>query len=246
MAMPDWKPPTHFSPVADERRGRLVQKSFRSEALGKEVSVTVYQPAGYEAGKARYPVAYVHNGKTARDLELPLTLDNLIGSRIEPLIAVLIDEQAPFFGLENYAKMCGVELPAFIDQNFRTITTRESRAHIGWGFGAMAVTQSALSHADTSGKLAAQSPFILSTATIDPFMKNASEFPMQVYIDWGKYDTRSPLEFWDVSAFGKMLTQYFRDHGYEPVGGQFNEGSEAPAWRNRTDDLLQALFPLKK
>jgi hypothetical protein len=246
MAMPNWKPPAHLLPIDKANRGRLIEKSFRSDALGKDVSVAVYLPAEYDNNQLRYPVAYIHDGQTARKLEIPLTLDHLIGTSVQPLIAVLIDERAPFMGLDNYAKMCGVELPQFIDQQFRTVPARDSRAHVGWGFGAMAAVQSALAHAQSNGKLAIQSPFILATSYVEPFMKRQSEFPLQVYIDWGKYDTRSPLEFWDVSQFGRQLTRYFRDHGYQPQGGQFNEGGDVPGWRNRTDDMLRALFPIQR
>lgn len=32
-------------------------------------------------------------------------------------------------------------------------------------------------------------------------------------------------------------------NGYQPLGGEFHEGSDVPAWRNRVDDMFRGLFP---
>jgi Putative esterase len=214
--------------------------------MEKEIRLSVHLPAGYEGTDMRFPVVYVHGGASVRDkLELPLALDNLAGGEMQPLIAVFILEEPPFFGVEKYAELCGREIPEFVDREFRTLATRENRAQVGWGFSGQAIAQTALTHAELNGKLGLTSPFIISPDQLKPFLKPAADFPLDVYIDWGKYDTRAPLESWDVARFGSLLTEAFRANGYEPLGGEFHEGSDVPAWRNRTDDLFRALFPAK-
>lgn len=245
MAMPKWQPPQHFEPVDRSRRGRIESHKLHSAALEKQVDVEVYLPAEYQKEADRFPVVYVHGGKLAQGaLQIPLTLDNLIGRTIEPVIAVFINHDPPFMGWDGYAEMCAQELPAFIDSRYRTVKSRDARAHVAWGYGGLAATYTALSHAANVGKLGLQSPLILQTSYIEPVMKNANEAPIKIYFDWGKYDTRSPLEFWNVAECGRQLDEYFRDRGYRPLGGQANDGSGVPSWRNRTDDMLESLFPV--
>jgi len=36
------------------------------------------------------------------------------------------------------------------------------------------------------------------------------------------------------------------EKGYDWSGGEFSEGWDFSSWRNRTDKILEAFFPLKK
>lgn len=245
FAMPRWQPPTHLDEPDESRRGRIESHTFKSTALDAEVAVDVYLPADYEKTSGRLPVAYIHSGRMARDeLRIPTTLDNLIGRRVEPVIAVFINRDPPFFSFDAYAKMCAEELPAFIDERYRTVRSPDGRAHVAWSFSAGAALHTVLAH-PTAGKLGIQSPFIIQLEPFDPFMKEASERPLTVYFDWGKYDVRSPLECWSASKAGRKLDEYFRDRGYRPVGGEAHDGAGVASWQNRMDDLFEALFPVR-
>lgn len=244
LAMPDWKPPSHLQEVDAAHRGRIASHKIQSAALAAEVAIDVYTPAGYEQSADRFPVAYVHDGNLARGrLQIPTTLDNLIGTRTAPFIAVFIKRQAPFFAADNYARMCAMELPAFVDEHYRTLRSREGRAHVAWGMAGYGAIYTAMKHADRIGKLGVQSPMMVDLKPIHPVMKHADERPLRIYLDWAKYGIRSRLEFWSMPETSRKLAQYFRDHGYQPVGGQANDGSGVPSWQNRTDDLFEALFP---
>jgi predicted alpha/beta superfamily hydrolase len=159
------------------------------------------------------------------------------------LIAVFINHPAPFFGAEAYATMAGKELPAIIDEKYRTIREAAGRAHIGCALSGYATILTALRHSDMTGMLGVQSPWMVEVEAISSMMGHASEAPLTVYIDWCTYDIRSSLEGWSMSDAGRKLDAAFRKNGYAPVGGEAHDGTGAPSYRNRTDDLLVALFP---
>ena len=46
--------------------------------------------------------------------------------------------------------------------------------------------------------------------------------------------------------FGFVAYHNLRAAGYDFVGGEAHDGMGWPSWRNRTDALLEALFPLEE
>ena len=66
---------------------------------------------------------------------------------------------------------------------------------------------------------------------------------MNIYMDWGIYDLRSPMESWSIVDGNVRIFQRFKEKGFTPIGGEANDGSGWPSWRNRTDVLLRTLFP---
>jgi hypothetical protein len=245
FAMPDWRPATHIAPAEASRRGRTERQKFRSEALDAEVEVEVYLPISY--GQDSFPVVYVHDGPLARnELQLINTLDNLVGRRIAPLIAVFIDHQPPLFGApEKYAQMAAKELPAFIDSKYRTIPKPDARAHIAFSMASHAALVTVLAHPDTSRKLAVQSPFMTGASELRGVIGDASRAPLTIYFGWSKYDLRNPLEGWSLVKAAREIDGLFREHGYSPLGGESPDGSDPVGWQNRTDDMLEALFPVR-
>ena len=93
LAMPRFKAPAHLSkPSSDAPRGRLVVEEVESATYGESHRVHVYLPHGYDDSEDRYPVAYYHGGLGAlRRGELQTSLDNLLGRKVTPLIAVFIE-----------------------------------------------------------------------------------------------------------------------------------------------------------
>ena len=71
---------------------------------------------------------------------------------------------------------------------------------------------------------------------------SASEQPLTIYLDWGKYDFRNPHEAWDMGEVNRGIADLLKSKGYAPVGGEVSDGSGWPSWRNRTDRVFAALF----
>ena len=256
LAMPDWKAPTHLTEATASRRGRLEEKELESTVLETEVEgkmvkgtvkLKVYLPHGYDTSGERYPVAYVHGGSDAIERgRLPTALDNLIGKRVAPLVAVFIDYQSRG-PATKYAKMVAEELIPFIDGNYRTKTSAEARANIGMGFGGVLALTCSFARPDLMGKVGCQSTFEFGPLekAFDTLLTTASEKPLSIYLDWGKYDLRSSREAWDQAANNRHFAETLRDKGYTLAGGEANDGTGWSSWQNRTDDLLEALFPAK-
>ncbi len=130
----------------------------------------VYLPPGYEESETNYPVVFCLTGFTGRgkmmlndnafSLSMPDRLDKLIAEKtIKPMIIVMPDCFTRFGGSQyvnssatgNYEDYLTKELVPFVDEKFRTINDRSSRAVMGkssGGYGAMVM---ALRHADIFG-----------------------------------------------------------------------------------------------
>ncbi len=248
VAMPAWKPARHLGEPQPARRGRVEKREMESEHLESKYPVHVYLPAGYDDSDARYPVAFVHGGKAAREKGMYVTsLDNLIGQSVAPVIVVFI-ELRPSATKGKYPQLFANELIPFIDENFRTHASPDTRASIGAGFSASAALLCAFGEPDVVAKVGSQSSFIFDSmrAQLDSSLKSAEKQPLQIYFDWGKYDLRNPHEAWDLADTNRKLDRLLQDKGYETLGGEANDGTGWSSWNNRTDDMFETLFPLKK
>jgi len=247
FSMPDWNKPDHLLPPGSESLGSMDTREFESKQLGITVTLDVYLPANYATNKDRLPVAYVHAGKTALTRgEFKNSLDNLIGETVQPLIAVFIT--APARGKsKQYTTMWAEELVPFIDKTYRTIASKEARAHIGHGFGAFNALLCAFSYPDVATKVANQSTFIFDSMqpAIDALVTTAGEKPLDLFLEWGKYDLRNPHEAWDLAQTNRNLAQSFQEKGYKITGGEVSDGTGWSSWRNRTNVVFETLFPIK-
>ncbi len=205
----------------------------------------LYLPAGYDKGNARHPVVIVHGGPAAQNRgQWPTALDNLIGDTVQPILVAFV-APAPRGKDAEYAKMIGEELVPYLDENYRTVASPESRANVGQGFSAFTALFCTVMNPGVIGKLATQSIFLFDSmwAGVQPMVKSADEVPLEIYLDWGKYDLRNPHEAWNLADSSKQLEAYFKDKGYQPVGIEAHDGTGWSSWSNRTDDLLETLFP---
>ena len=62
------------------------------------------------------------------------------------------------------------------------------------------------------GKLATQSAWLLEFAwgPLEPLIKTQSEQPLDLYLDWGKYDLRNRHEAWDLGEANQRVTEFLR------------------------------------
>jgi hypothetical protein len=77
-------------------------------------------------------------------------------------------------------------------------------------------------------------------------VKAPADQPLDIYMDWGRYDLRSPQESWDVKDLNKNFVKLLKEKGYEPSGGEAPHGTGWSSWGNHTGALFEALFPLEK
>ena len=67
---------------------------------------------------------------------------------------------------------------------------------------------------------------------------------LRIYMDWGKYDLRSPTEGNDLGKSSRSFARLLEAGGYSFTGGVVNDGAGWASWKNRTDRVFQTLFPI--
>ena len=161
--------------VNDVLHGTVTYRWYDSPGNEKIRRLTVYTPPGYEKDNVKYPVLYLLHGvggdETAwtgsgRAAEI---LDNLIAQKkAKPMIVVMPNgnvsqEAAPGEGAAGFVKptfmlphtMDGKfeetfgDILNFVDQNYRTINTKESRAIAGLSMGGFHTANIALNYPNT-------------------------------------------------------------------------------------------------
>ncbi|MGD8306462.1 MAG: alpha/beta hydrolase-fold protein [Ignavibacteria bacterium] len=150
-------------------QGNVELTTFYSNSLRENRSIYIYLPESYDSsGEIFYPVVYfLHGGGFGSYPYIHGILDNLIGNgTIKPLIFVQPDGTGgPYYGgfytnsvlngnFEDYGAHDVVE---FIDANYRTIASPESRSLMGHSWGAYSCMKLALKHPDIFGAVAAHS-----------------------------------------------------------------------------------------
>ncbi len=141
-----------FYAMKNVAHGNVQQVLFWSESTKQVRRAFVYTPPTYNKDKKRYPVLYLQHGwgedETAWSNQghANLIMDNLIAEgKVTPFIIVMT------YGMTNDVRFGRIgqftgkefetvlvdELIPYIDQNFRTIAKRESRAMAGLSMGGM-------------------------------------------------------------------------------------------------------------
>lgn len=256
FSMPGFKAPDFLGEAPADKKGKIEARELTSTSKqGASAKFTVYLPAKYESSTDRYPVVYLYDGSMAQKQgSLVNAFDNLMGTRVKPLIAVMIDEiktgptelEEPSDDIKARAEILAKEIVPYMDKNFRTLTDSQNRAVMGPGGESPTAFYTAFRYPELFGGVAAQTVFTQERAEVvfKDLIKNANEVPMRVYVDWGTYDSRAPLEGWDTRRDSRRWYELFQEHGYKPAGGEVHQGAGWPIWRNRADKWLSALFPM--
>lgn len=153
-------------------QGTVINDSFFSDSLNATRSVDVYLPEGYDSNvNVNYPVIYyLHGGaEDHQEFSGPLltsAVDDLIDNQlIDPVIVVLPDGTGgPYLASWTSSELYGqleayvlVDLVTYVDANYRTIASRNSRSIMGWSGGGFGAMQLALKHPDVYRGVAAHS-----------------------------------------------------------------------------------------
>ena len=143
----------------------LVSTILKENKIGIDVNRTVkiYLPPGYESSRKSYPVVYLfHNmGGSATQVFENSQMINLMergfaNDVVKEFILVAADYSSPTIGslYENspvsgrWIDFTANELVPFIDNKFRTIKNRDSRAVMGQFIGGRGALKMAMSHAE--------------------------------------------------------------------------------------------------
>jgi len=147
----------------------------------------------------------------------------------------------------DYVRMQATELVPMLEQRYRLQSEAGARGVMGNRFFAISAADAALEHPDVFGHVAMQSAFTGLGAEHAVFAKLRERAGSSVgfYLDWNRYDERNIDRGWDSAADSRELAALLQDGGYRAEGGEVLDSYGWGGWRNRTDRMLQAMFPVE-
>ncbi len=160
--------------------GSVLIDSLYSENLENDFgespkrAVSVYLPPGYEESDQRYPVIYFLHGFFGNHVIFPPLKDALDFAiqtkRIRPFIFVVSDQRTTYDGsfysnsgvFGNWEDFTAFDLVEYMDTNYRTLTSKDSRGITGHSMGGYGALKIAMHHPDIFSSVYALSPGALT------------------------------------------------------------------------------------
>jgi outer membrane protein assembly factor BamB/enterochelin esterase-like enzyme len=254
VSTPPWTAPSHLDALPEEApRGTVVEHQVEAglaASAGDEDSapplsarLRIWLPANYEESGKQYPVVYVDGSAALERGEWSLALDHLVSDRIEELIVVFVDW--PGRPQTAYSSLYSGTVIPYVDAHYRTEPRAMRRALVGIGSRGLAVLYLALERQDLVGGVGIQSAFVYSPGLggLEEVLGAVERTDLRIYLDWATYDLRNPHENWDTGAANRRIADALRSRGFALSGGEVADGLGWANWRQRIDDLLEALFP---
>jgi enterochelin esterase-like enzyme len=242
-----------FEDAQDVPHGELRTVWYRSTVLDSMRSMRVYTPAGYDSGEGRYPVLYLLHGSGDDDAgwstigRANFILDNLVAAKqAKPMIVVMPNGSMPRRSEQqsNQPDLFSQELlhniMPYVEQHYRTIANRESRAIAGLSMGGGQTLRVAPSNIDKFAYIGVFSAGMRSEAPADfqAFLSNADATNKLVKLFWIGVGEKDQL----TNASAKNLAEILHSHG---IKNEFHESPGAHTWinwRQYLDSFAQLLF----
>ena len=214
---------------AQQTSGKVVSFVIKAKTLqntggeNPNRKVSVYLPPGYEQGSKRYPVIYYLHGFTGTDsiyANMKMILDRGISQKkIRPFILVQPSHFTLYEGsfytnsslTGNWADFTAKELVEYVDKNFRTMATRESRAIGGHSMGGYGAIKLGMLYPEMFSSVYALSPGLL--AFVKEFGPNSDSFK-----ELGKIKTTEELK---KTYYSKVLVAVGRAWSPNPAKPPF-------------------------
>ncbi len=251
LRMPGYVFPEETVRRTGVERGTLSSNQrLSSAAIGSDVNVRVYTPAGYDA-LADLPTVYVTDGHEYADDRLGAmtsVLDNLIDSgELRPVIAVFIDPRDPNTGTNRRGDQLGGsgkaafsdfiadELVPYVDANYRTIDEADQRVILGTSLGGLFSAFMGARHPDVIANLAIQSPAFWFDPTIYNLYDDNTPLAdaLRIYMHTGTvFD----------DGGGSTMAALLNDDGYNAVFDWVNQGHSWGHWKGELDSALVHLL----
>jgi predicted alpha/beta superfamily hydrolase len=159
---------------------RIIDTAFFMPQLNRSRRIWIYLPAGYEKGKKKYPVLYMHDGQNLFDnytsaygeWGVDESLDSMIKKGKQACIVVGIDNGPKRFNEYNpyefrdfgkgegdlYLEFLVKNLKPFIDRFYRTMPSKDHTLIAGSSMGGLISFYAMLQYPDVFGKAGVFSP----------------------------------------------------------------------------------------
>lgn len=163
--------------AADTGRVRIVSIPG---SLPAPRGATIVLPAGYHRSARRYPVLYLLHGHDGAHWNWAARTNLLAHTARIPVIVVLPDAGNSWYTNsfarpdERWEEYVAREVPAFVDQNFRTLTYREARYVAGLSMGGYGALKLGLTHSARFSLVGSFSGAVRPVAdTLSPTVRDA-------------------------------------------------------------------------
>jgi len=139
--------------------GKVDTINVMSNAMHKQVRCVVITPLSYDSSKKIYPVIYLLHGHSGNYAQWINTAPQL-KTKVDELQAIIVCPDAGFnswyFDSEKdstvkYETFVSRELVNFVDQHYRSYTTRKNRVVCGFSMGGHGALYIAIKHPDIFG-----------------------------------------------------------------------------------------------
>ena len=255
--------------INDVPHGTVSKVWYNSPSLGMNRRLTVYTPAGYEKGDKRYPVFYLLHGMGGDEnawTELgraAQVLDNMIAQgKAEPMIVVMTNgnaalQAAPGESSLGFAAPL-IQLPKtmegsyethfpevvnFIDKNYRTKASKDSRAIAGLSMGGFHSMHISKEYPDMFDYVGLFSAAIMPDKKVKSPIYDNIEGKLKVQFD------KKPALYWiaigDKDFLYQANTEYRKmldDKGYKYVYRESPDGHIWKNWRIYLTEFVPMLF----
>ncbi len=251
--------------LKDVEHGLVSEVNYFSEITQSWRCCFVYTPPGYEKNiEKRYPVLYLQHGSFEDETGWPsqgkanLILDNLIAGKKAKEMIIVMDNGYAFKPQANananqrpqmvFEEVLVNEVIPMVDNRFRTINNRESRAIAGLSMGANQTMRIVMNHLDkfayyggfsgTSNYPSAEE--INPAVFLDGKFYDSEAINKQLKVLWLGLGTVEPEPFpGSVGAFCKMLDKQKISYVFYESEGTAHEWL---TWRRCLHQYAQYLF----
>ena len=241
--------------MRDVPHGKMIYTGYHSKGLNTYRPLLVYTPAEYEQNpNKKYPVFYLVSGTTDTEEtwykvgRVNAILDNLIAQgKAEPMIVVMpygymlkgTPRPASMAAADMYndfaTELTSAIMP-FVEQNYRTINDRESRAIAGFSRGGGQSLFSAFANLDKFAWVASYAAFLTDEVMVTKFPQidqNPSILNRELRLLWYGVGT-SDFLYNDVKANWRYLDN-------KGINYKKKETSGGHTWMNARDYLYETL-----
>jgi S-formylglutathione hydrolase FrmB len=215
-----------------------------STLLGSQRIFSIFLPSGYANSDKRYPVVYLfhgggqdHTAFMARSIFPPL-------ARMQEAIFVMPAADRNYSSLSadgqaSYNAYVATELVDYVDANYRTLASPQSRAIAGISMGGRIATMTALQHLQRFGIVGAFSAALRMDA--NEAVAGAAGSPTYFYVSCGTRDSllAASQQFVMRLAEQRLMHEYHEIPGGEHAWNVWDEElrvflsvlSKRPKWR---------------
>jgi enterochelin esterase family protein len=249
LEMPEAKEKKYIKERDNNVKGKLELYRFESEILKNIRRVWVYTPANYNVTRTYDMAIFMDGWEYINIIKTPTILDNLIEDKlIPPICAVFIESteerSTELSCYKPFTDFLTVEILPWMRKNYNVTNSAEKTVIAGFSNGALAACYAALTHAESFGKVLAQScnyswkPEGEEDGWIIRQFEKSPKLPLDFYIDIGTFELRWPF----ISDSIKRITDVLYSKEYNFKYNIFTGGHVHTDWQDTVADGLIYLY----